>query len=59
MSADRRERDKFILNGAPYPCAAAPGRYRVLGPEGEFLMVGEVKDGIMTTVKSFFEAERK
>ena len=59
VSADRRERDKFILNGAPYPCAAAPGRYRVLGPEGEFLMVGEVKDGIMTTVKSFFEVERK
>ena len=59
VSADRRVRDKFILNGAPYPCAAAPGRYRVLGPEGEFLMVGEVKDGIMTTVKSFFEVERK
>ena len=58
VNADRREKDKFILNGAPYPCAAAPGRYRVLGPEGEFLMVGEVKDGKMTTVKSFFEVER-
>ena len=58
VNANRRERDRFILNGAAYPCAAAPGRYRVLGPEGEFLMVGEVKDGKMTTVKSFFEVER-
>ena len=56
--AAARERDKFILNGAAYPCRLAPGRYRVRGPEGEFLMVGEVKDGKMTTVKSFFEVDR-
>ena len=56
--AAERERDKFILNGAAYPCRLAPGRYRVRGPEGEFLMVGEVKDGKMTTVKSFFEVDR-
>lgn len=58
VTATARQRDKFIFNGASYPCQEEPGRYRVLGPEGEFLMVGEVKDGKMTTVKSFFEVER-
>ena len=58
VQASARERDKFIFNGAAYPCQLASGRFRVQGPEGEFLMVGEVKDGRMTTVKSFFEVDR-
>ncbi len=31
------------------------GCYRVYGPEDEFLMVGECRDGVLKTVKSFFE----
>ncbi len=31
------------------------GRYRVYSPEGEFLLIGEVKGGKLKTIKSFFE----
>ena len=31
------------------------GEYRVYGPEGEFLMLGKSQDGVLGTVKSFFE----
>ena len=48
---------KRIRNGGEVKCAAGVGRYRVYGPDGGFLMVGEVKNGLMTTVKSFFEVE--
>lgn len=33
----------------------APGTYRVYSQQGEFLMLGRVDEGIMKTVKSFFE----
>lgn len=35
------------------------GRYRVYSANGEFLMLGQVSNGIMRTVKSFFEVEVK
>lgn len=35
--------------------ALGNGTYRVYGPQGEFLMLGECADGILRTVKSFFE----
>ena len=35
------------------------GKYRVYSANGEFLMLGQVSDGIMRTVKSFFEVEVK
>lgn len=35
------------------------GKYRVYSAKGEFLMLGQVSDGIMRTVKSFFEVEVK
>lgn len=54
LSATDKERDKYILNGTPYPCSADDGQYRVYDPAGEFLMLGQVSDGVMTTVKSFF-----
>jgi len=34
---------------------AAQGEYRVYGPDGEFLMLGLVREGRLTAVKSFFE----
>ena len=42
-------------NGTPFPWPGAEGTYRVYGPEGEFLLLGRCKDGMMTTIKSFFE----
>lgn len=35
----------------PYPC----GTYRAYSEDGEFLMLSRVDDGVMYTVKSFFE----
>ena len=42
-------------NGNPFPWEGPEGFYRVYGPEGEFLLLGECKDGMMNTRKSFFE----
>ena len=43
-------------NGTDIPgCTLPQGVYRVYGPDGEFLMLGESRDGVLATVKSFFE----
>ena len=44
-----------VRNGNSFPCTCESGRYRLYSPEGEFLALGEWADGIMSTVKSFFE----
>ena len=54
LTVDGRARDR-IRNGASFSWDAAPGQWRVYGPDGEFLMVGELREGRMDTVKSFFE----
>ena len=54
LTVDSRARAR-IRNGAPVPWNTAPGRWRVYGPDGDFLMVGELRAGQMYTVKSFFE----
>ncbi len=46
---------KKARNGSPFPCPAKDGRWRVYGPEGEFLLLGQCAGGVMTTIKSFFE----
>ena len=53
--ATERQEKKVIRNGTPYPCDLPEGKYRVYGPNGEFLMLGQVEKGQMLTVKSFFE----
>ena len=48
--------EKKLRNGAPVACGELPcGKYRVYGPAGDFLLLGEVRTGRLTTVKSFFE----
>jgi tRNA pseudouridine55 synthase len=42
-------------NGNPFPWDAPEGLYRVYGPEGDFLLLGECRGGTMYTKKSFFE----
>lgn len=45
-------------NGTDIPgVGLSDGLYRVYGPEGEFLMLGKSQDGILGTVKSFFEVK--
>ena len=49
---------KPIYNGAAVPMKELPdGQYRVYSPEGEFLMVGQAEQGMLKTVKSFFEVK--
>jgi tRNA pseudouridine55 synthase len=42
-------------NGNPFPWPAPEGLYRVYGPDGGFLLLGECRGGTMYTKKSFFE----
>ena len=44
-------------NGAEVPADAPAGEYRVYGPDGEFLLLGSVQDGVLRTIKSFFEVK--
>jgi len=50
---------KRIKNGNEIKVDAADGQYRVYSRAGEFLMLGRSVNGIMKTVKSFFEVEVK
>lgn len=47
--------EKRLRCGNVIKCNAKPGRYRVYSESEEFLLLGEVSDGQMRTVKSFFE----
>ena len=41
-------------NGNAFSVTTEPGTYRAYSPEGEFLMLAKVEDGVMSTIKSFF-----
>ena len=48
--------EKKVRNGAPVRRSGLPdGDYRVYGGEGVFLALGRCRDGVLGTVKSFFE----
>ena len=50
------KQEKRVRNGMAFTLAGAEeGEYRVYAPDGAFLMVGQVSEGKLTTVKSFFE----
>ena len=42
-------------NGNSFSITLADGTYRAYGRNGEFLMLAKVENGIMTTIKSFWE----
>ncbi len=42
-------------NGNNFSISYPQGRYRAYGEQGEFLMLAQVQNGVMSTVKSFFE----
>ena len=48
--------EKKVRNGMAVSVPqAADGQYRVYGESGAFLALGQVSDGLLTTIKSFFE----
>ena len=51
---------RAVYNGAAVKAAAlTDGLYRVYAPDGEFLMVGRAKEGVLRTEKSFFEVKHQ
>ena len=47
--------EKRCRGGNSFSVKLAEGTYRAYGQSGEFLMLAKVEDGVMSTVKSFFE----
>ena len=47
--------EKRCRNGNAFSVNLAEGTYRAYSQSGEFLMLAKVEDGVMATVKSFFE----
>lgn len=47
--------EKKLRNGNIIKCASGNGTFRVYSESGEFLLLGEVKDGSLRTIKNFFE----
>ena len=46
---------KAVRNGGRFSTPLAPGQYLLYAPDGTFLALGEVQDGQLRVVKSFFE----
>ena len=44
-------------NGNQFSIKLADGKYRAYGENGGFLMLAQVENGVMSTIKSFFEVE--
>lgn len=42
-------------NGNAFSVSLVPGIYRAYSADGEFLMLAQVENGVMSTIKSFFE----
>ena len=47
--------EKRCRHGNQFSIALEAGTYRCYSQSGEFLMLAKVEDGVMTTIKSFFE----
>lgn len=47
--------EKRCRNGNSFTRPMSNGIYRAYGENGEFLMLAKVEDGVMSTIKSFFE----
>lgn len=47
--------EKKLRNGNSIKTRSADGTYRVYSESGEFLLLAEVKDNLLRTIKSFFE----
>ncbi len=54
ITVDKRT-ELRLRNGNFIKSSAADGTYRVYGEGGEFLLIGEIQQGILKTIKNFFE----
>ena len=48
--------EKRCRNGNAFTLGIPDGTYRAYSQNGEFLMLAKVENGVMSTIKSFFEA---
>ncbi len=46
--------ERLCRNGVAFSCDAPDGVYRVYGQNGDFLMLGEMRDGTANAIKRFF-----
>ena len=49
------KQEKRVRNGGSFSTALENGTYRVYGQAGEFLALCKAEDGVMSTIKSFFD----
>ena len=49
--------EKRCRNGNSFTLNLPQGTYRAYSVKGEFLMLAKVEDGVMSTIKSFFDVE--
>ena len=49
--------EKRCRNGNAFSVTLPGGTYRAYSQTGEFLMLAKVKDGVMSTIKSFFDVQ--
>ena len=49
--------EKRCRNGATFSVKMEDGTYRAYSQTGEFLMLAKVDDGVMSTIKSFYDVE--
>lgn len=47
-------KEQLCRNGNPFSLSGADGTFRVYASQGTFLMLGQRKDGVVRTIKSFF-----
>ena len=50
------KQEKRCRNGNSFSMPLEDGTYRAYGQNGEFLMLAKMENGVMSTIKSFFEA---
>lgn len=55
LTVDAKQEDRLRHGASPAYKGAAPGEYRVYGLRGDFLLLGRVEAGKLTTIKNFFE----
>lgn len=56
IKVDSRQ-ERLCRNGNAFPIKVESGIYRVYAENGAFLMLGQVKNGALYTIKSFFEVD--
>jgi len=49
------KQEKRCRNGNSFSVTMEPGTYRVYSKNKEFLALSRVEDGVMSTIKSFFD----